>query len=500
MNKKFIRVIAILFWLAMAGWLIRFEACSEYFTHKSVGYKTFLSNNVLITDSWMKIIYDGAPIGYSYIGMELDENNPLNYYKISSRVILSLNMMGFQKLISVNTVAWLDVVYDLQSFDFAMASEGTVVRMKARRTKGDNFDVLMNTAGAIRRMNIEIPSDVVVYSPMMEMSLKNLKPGEKLLIKTLNPVTMSSTTVAITALRKEKLTLGDAVYDSIVLSSEYDGMKVLSWIDEEGKSLRQETPFGWVLERCSDDEATATIRMAKKSDVDMLRRMSVPCTGMIENPQAAPSIRYRFKGVEFTEEELSSNRQTVEKTDGETCEIVVRSAQGLPVSPVELDPVVRKELTAPSSALQSDDPEIIKLAQKITEDIESPDAKAVAIFNWVYKNIEKKATVSMPSALDVIRTRQGDCNEHTYVYVALARAAGLPSQIKVGLAYHEGAFYYHAWPAVFTDRWLEMDPTWGQERVDATHIALLDGELMNQVHLMKVVGRLKIEVIGKEDR
>jgi transglutaminase-like putative cysteine protease len=49
--------------------------------------------------------------------------------------------------------------------------------------------------------------------------------------------------------------------------------------------------------------------------------------------------------------------------------------------------------------------------------------------------LDKKPTVSLPSAREVLRTKVGDCNEHTALYVAMARAAGLPARIAVGLAY-----------------------------------------------------------------
>ena len=91
--------------------------------------------------------------------------------------------------------------------------------------------------------------------------------------------------------------------------------------------------------------------------------------------------------------------------------------------------------------------------------------------------------------------RSGDCNEHTYLFVGLARAAGIPARIHVGLAYNEGMFYYHAWPAVHVGEWVEMDPTFGQDCADATHITLLTGELASQMQLGRLLGRLKITVL-----
>ena len=56
--------------------------------------------------------------------------------------------------------------------------------------------------------------------------------------------------------------------------------------------------------------------------------------------------------------------------------------------------------------------------------------EAAKILNhWVYDAIQKKPVVSIPSAVEVLKQRVGDCNEHTTLYTALARAAGLPTRM-----------------------------------------------------------------------
>ncbi len=78
-------------------------------------------------------------------------------------------------------------------------------------------------------------------------------------------------------------------------------------------------------------------------------------------------------------------------------------------------------------------------------------ARAERLMREVNALLEKKPTVSLPSAREVLRTKVGDCNEHTALYVALARALGIPARIDVGLVFVRGAFYYHAWPEVYID-------------------------------------------------
>jgi transglutaminase-like putative cysteine protease len=101
----------------------------------------------------------------------------------------------------------------------------------------------------------------------------------------------------------------------------------------------------------------------------------------------------------------------------------------------------------------------------------------------------------------VLRTKVGDCNEHTALFVAMARSIGIPSRIAVGLAFVRGAFYYHAWPEVYIDEgggrglWLPVDPTFNQFPADATHLRLARGGLDRQASIVPLIGRLKIAIL-----
>ena len=118
--------------------------------------------------------------------------------------------------------------------------------------------------------------------------------------------------------------------------------------------------------------------------------------------------------------------------------------------------------------------------------------------------LDKTPTISVPSAREVLRTRVGDCNEHTALYVALARAVGIPTRINVGLAWVLGAFYYHAWPEVYLEEpdgrglWLPVDPTFNQFPADATHVRLLRGGLDRQAAILPLIGKVKLAVLDVE--
>jgi hypothetical protein len=167
------------------------------------------------------------------------------------------------------------------------------------------------------------------------------------------------------------------------------------------------------------------------------------------------------------------------------------------------DPSASRYL-APETLIESDDPTIIAEAQKAVAGVEGPRARAERLTRYVNGLLDKKPTVSLPSAREVLRTKVGDCNEHTALFVAMARALGIPARIAVGLAYvrgAQGAFYYHAWPEVYLDEggdrglWLPVDPTFNQFPADTMHLRLARGGLDQQAVIVPLIGRLHITIL-----
>jgi len=160
----------------------------------------------------------------------------------------------------------------------------------------------------------------------------------------------------------------------------------------------------------------------------------------------------------------------------------------------------------PEAFLESDAPEIRAEAEKATLGATTPRLRAERLARHVHAIVEKRPTVSLPSALEVLKTRVGDCNEHTALYVAMARSLGLPARIAVGLVHLRGAFYYHAWAEVWiaeTPRrglWLPVDPTLNQFPADATHVRLARGGLDRQAAVVGLIGRAQLDILDVELR
>ena len=121
--------------------------------------------------------------------------------------------------------------------------------------------------------------------------------------------------------------------------------------------------------------------------------------------------------------------------------------------------------------------------------------------------MEKTPVIGVPNGLTALQQAQGDCNEHTALFVSLARAVNIPARIAAGIVFSDRTgplkqFYYHAWPEVLVYNqegqpiWIPVDPTFGQVPADATHIKLVEGGLDRQVEIMAYLGQIKLEMVS----
>jgi transglutaminase-like putative cysteine protease len=215
----------------------------------------------------------------------------------------------------------------------------------------------------------------------------------------------------------------------------------------------------------------------------------------IDEPRDVRRLRFKLTGADLTHPDMQGAGQTI-------ADNIVEIVDARTLVGGHRDPDAVQHLR-PEPLVESDDPQIKAEAERAVAGAEGARARAERLTRHVNGMLDKKPTVSLPSAREVLRTKVGDCNEHTALYVAMARAVGIPARIAVGLAFVrgvQGAFYYHAWPEVYLEEggrglWLPVDPTFNQFPADATHVRLARGGLDKQAAIVPMIGRLRIEVL-----
>jgi hypothetical protein len=496
-----IRVGAVaLLWVIMTGWLIRFEACPEKFTGRFEGYRDLFKSGILVRSSWMRILANGTPVGYSHTEIDVDERSPTEHYRIDSEMELVLNILNQRQDVYTRLFVTLDILSRLQRFTFSLNSSSYQTEISGKRLSGNQYTISIKAGAKTHRRTMTIPDDVILYSPMLEQALGALNPGESRVFKTLDPASMAVADIRVRADRRETLTLRGREEKTTALAADYQGMTIWTWVNAEGEILRQETPLGWVMEACDPSEAVAYKSAARGKGLqpDMLASAAAPADRSITEPRRIRKLEVLLKGVDISASELTTSRQTVLGTETNGIRLLIRAPDWPVAAETESATGFSNELAA-TPFIQSDDPALVEKARAITKGTADLGSAAQAINTWVFTHVRKNPAVSLPSAVAVLEHLEGDCNEHTYLTVGLARAAGIPAKVMAGIVYMNGAFYYHAWPSVHIGgQWVDMDPTFGQTTADATHIALAEGELAGQTRLLRYVGRLSVGILSAE--
>ncbi|HEY2855647.1 MAG TPA: transglutaminase-like domain-containing protein [Gemmatimonadaceae bacterium] len=272
------------------------------------------------------------------------------------------------------------------------------------------------------------------------------------------------------------------------------------WIDELGRVV-ETSQLGFVLRRRPYEVAFENWRLsaaktnatpAVTQDRDILETTAIGANRRLDANLA--SLRVTLGNADLRGFDLRSPRQ---RLHGDTLAVTrepasaFEAAYSLPDGGRRLMP----ELTMAEPLVQSNHPEIVRLARRLARGQRDPRVVAERINQWVYDSLTKRITFGIPSALQVLRARAGDCNEHAQLFVALARAAGIPARVDAGLTYIDGKFYYHAWPEIFLRDWVSVDPTFGEFPADAAHLRFTIGGLGRQAEMIRLMGRLKIDVL-----
>jgi transglutaminase-like putative cysteine protease len=167
--------------------------------------------------------------------------------------------------------------------------------------------------------------------------------------------------------------------------------------------------------------------------------------------------------------------------------------------PQPIPPDVQPSFTQPERFVEADDAEIKNLAQAL----KGPDAKSSArsIYNWVRKNIAALPfTPEDRGARQALRLKAGDCTEQAYLFVAIARAAGVPARVLGGFVMPESGVLdprdYHNWAEYyFEGSWHLADPEQGRfSEKGSRYVALriVSSRVPNQLgdnHRYEVTGR-----------
>ncbi|KMP10980.1 hypothetical protein UZ36_05935 [Candidatus Nitromaritima sp. SCGC AAA799-C22] len=453
-------------------------------------------------EAWMGTYYHGKKLGFAHVKLKIGPEETVANMKVYFRMMSE----GVDQ--STTFIQETHLTPDLKLKNFSLVQELMGSRQKIEaRVRNGKLEFEVASPDFRKKDSIDFPPAMAPSATyLLNMVRSGLTVGKKGTVSVFVEPFQMVVGLKYKILRKEKADLDGKPVDAYVIHQNMSGMESTFWITADGIVLREESPQGFTSVRETESVATELGDEAFPASRFITLSLVKP-QHEIEGPRERGRLKFKMSGMDALDLIPKDHRQKVTATeklsDGNYASTITIESEkestfkalSLPV-PVKASDRVR--LLGDSPSVQVNHPQIRALSRLLSEGQTDSWRVARIINRWVFDNMEK-ALVDTVTAVDALRERRGECQSHTYLFTALARAAGIPTKVVNGLVYSEdyGGFLYHAWPEVYVGQWRALDPTLGQERVDATHIKLTENEREDPFKLMKFVGRVSIEIIEK---
>jgi hypothetical protein len=453
-------------------------------------------------DIWLSVLLNGRKIGQMHVHREVRDGSVITTQKME----VELARAGISvKVTTTESDAETESGEPL-AFTTQTAISGIASTVQGTRRADGRFDVVSEIGGAKSARVIDWPPGALLAEGMRLAEMRaGLKPGTRYTEQAFQAASLDAVQVDSRIGTREQVDLPDGPRELTRVDQQLQlpgaPTRIRSWVDADGNAYKSSLPLmGLDLTMLACSQACAT---APNQSVELLARL------MAKAP-AAPSARQLRSGMIL---QVAANNGDAPLRFAQTGEQRVRkTANGYELRIVPLDSAAPPNATEtppapadsqPNDWLQSDAPEIRKLAREGAAGAKTPAAQMLALQEFVRRYISiKDLNIGYASALEVAKHPEGDCTEHAVLLAALGRALGIPTRVVDGLAYTDHyagmdhVFVPHAWAQAWVDgHWRSFDAA--LPGFDAGHIALSvgDGDPWRFFSGMDTLGRMRIDRI-----
>ncbi|MBN2515689.1 MAG: transglutaminase domain-containing protein, partial [Deltaproteobacteria bacterium] len=463
-------------------------------------YRIRTIENLPYREIWKGFVFNGEKVGFTH--MKISPIPGSDNFLIASQAHLRFLFLGMDKHIALKREDTVRSDLTLISFHYEQQMDKEPLRIDGDIVDG-TFRFIQESNGRKKTVEKELndalyPLSVINLYPV----IKGMTIGSKYRYKVFDPQTqaIAPVTQSVTAFETSKEM---DVEPSFKVETTLLGHGVSTWINLHGKAIF-EIGMGGVLITYKEDEDRARnyLLEAGLNKKDLILDFSCVKTGTtLPCPRETTFLEISLEGVSGVLPILQGpGQEAFVNRNGDADSAMYRITSDAVSLPRARGGVLTKKehylYLAPTMHLESNDPEIKKTAADVTSTARTPLEQVRKLTHWVSESIRDEA-VDSTSAVDVLHDRRGECQAHSMLYTAMARALGIPTKLAGGLVYMEGiGFLFHNWAESYIDGWIAVDPTFNQVGIDATHIKLVESPFwISILDLGKVVGKIKAEII-----
>ncbi len=439
-------------------------------------------------EEWAGIFIQGERIGYSFTKISRADTG----LTVENLTRMTLIMMNRTRTLTTHVFAHTDKDYTLKDYSLELRNGGE--QRVEGEIVGKQLKLTSYTQGRSFSQTINLKEKPYFPDAIEQViKAKNLQPGDEISIPYFDPTTQTSATALISMHDVEPVDVMGKTKTGRRVELSFMGINSVLWLDDDFQLVKESSP-AMHLEIIPLTKQQALAEITPDKAFDLITFFSVKLDKPTPDPRTLKYLKVEMQDITTEDLDLTDDYQKMLSAQPIIIESTLPQLTELPVLTL---PIQKQDEFLESSAyIQCTDRKIIDKAREIIGNEKTATNAVARLVAGVYNLLEKNPTASLPSALDVLEMKKGDCNEHAILFTALARAVGIPTKIYVGLVNLDGyAYYYHAWCAVWLGSWVAVDPTFNQFPADVGHLKLKEGEIAEQAVVLKVVGKLQIKML-----
>lgn len=449
--------------------------------------------DALLGERWYGLYLNGEKAGYSMSSLAKEDDGRITSIEDAR---FRINMVGVRQDMSIFSKRVYGAEGEIQSIEARVTDPVSTSDFNAV-VEGDGLVLTTTVGGQTTETRLPKPAETLMDSVKQAQWIgADPKVGDKIEFSVFEPMYQKELNGASYIVGEEERVFEGVPTRVYKVKTTLDLMNIesLSYIADNGTIL-EDVVAGIITMRLEPEEIAKDVDYSNDVIVSNAAYVDKP----IENPRSREMLRLKVSGPLTADHLFNDERQSIEvagdnfKFNAKRIALDSFEHAQLPVTDEEAAHWIK-----PSMFVQSDDPKLTKKAKEIVGNEKDMLAISNKLCSWVHGNMRSTFSARLSNALEVLGSLEGDCTEHSILFIGLARAAGVPAREVAGLVYVEGVqpgFYFHQWAKVWVGAWIDVDPTFNQHIADVTHIKLAEGDLLQQAKIIPVIGNMRIEVL-----
>ncbi|BHH83811.1 hypothetical protein LA52FAK_21000 [Desulforhopalus sp. 52FAK] len=416
---------------------------------------------------WYEVQFAGVRIGHAKSERTIQKEDGKTIYKFSEEKELRLQILGTTNIFSTREIKKFSSIPPYPLLAYSYEDRLSDSSLWVHRLGAGNYSYSLQHGK--NKKNQTLTGQYFNLSDELDLEMWVRTKPRKGESESFSCLTIDTPDVGVILAEVQDIRTsekGRSVYD-VMTTFQNDGFSHLNF-DEAGK----------LLFMSGSSQLTYQLKNYKpllptQNSKDIYTSNIIPIDKTIGKIDTIQKLQLSISGPNVHLLESYPGQQVMCKTV-EHCEVTLIETDLIDTSmESDIKEEINHKFTQLTSRMKSEEKRVKRIAEEVVEGILDPEKQIEKLAFFVDKYLDD-AYVFDANLSQLLNSKRGDCTEHAFLFMTLARSLGIPCREVTGVIYIGDwcqGFGLHAWNEVYIDdRWLTVDASRGTIKTRPVYI------------------------------